>query len=190
MVQARGAFEAEVRPIRREDFVWVDETGIATNMVRLYARSRVGQRALGRVPAGHWRQLTLLGGLSLEGLVACMSIEAATDKEVFLAFVRQVLVPVLRPGQVVVLDNLSAHKAAEVREAIEAAGCRLLYLPPYSPELNPIELCWSKLKTLLRTAAARNKEALEAALATVIEQITAADARGWSAHCGYAVPPN
>jgi len=99
-------------------------------------------------------------------------------------------VPVLRPGQVVVMDNLSAHKAREVHEAITAAGCRLLYLPPYSPEFNPIELCWSKLKTLLRTAAARTKEALEEALAAVIEQITAADARGWFAHCGYAAHPN
>lgn len=190
MVQARSSFRAEVRPIRLEDFVWVDETGISTNLVRLYARAPKGERALGRAPAGHWRQLTVLGGLSLEGLVACMSIEAATDKDVFMAFLRHVLVPALRPGQVVVLDNLGAHKAHEVRELIEAAECRLLYLPPYSPEFNPIEQCWSKLKALLRSAGARTKEALEEALTVIIEQITAADAQGWFAHCGYATPPN
>lgn len=144
---------------------------------------------MGRVPAGHWRQLTILGGLSAEGLCACMSIEAATDTEVFLAFVREVLLPELRPGQVVVLDNLSAHKAAEVETLVTAAGCRLLYLPPYSPDLNPIEPCWSKLKTLLRSAAARTKEALEDALTAVIQEITAADARGWFRHCGYPAPP-
>lgn len=119
-----------------------------------------------------------------------MSIEAATDREVFLAFVREVLVPELTPGQVVVLDNLSAHKAAGVEALIRAAGCRVLYLPPYSPDLNPIEPCWSKLKTLLRAAAARTKEALENALTTVIQEITAADARGWFRHCGYPAPPN
>lgn len=190
MVQARSVFQAEVRSIRLEDFVWVDETGITTNLVRLYARALKGERAWGQAPAGHWRQLSVLGGLSLRGLIACMSIEAATDKDVFLAFVGEVLVPALRPGQVVVLDNLGPHKAHEVRELIEGAGCRLLYLPPYSPDFNPIEQCWSKLKTLLRSAGARTKEALEETLTTVIEQITAADAQGWFAHCGYATPPN
>lgn len=144
---------------------------------------------MGRVPAGHWRQLTILGGLSAAGLCACMSIESATDTDVFLAFVREVLVPELRPGQVVVLDNLSAHKAAEVESLITGAGCRLLYLPPYSPDLNPIEPCWSKLKTLLRAVAGRTKEALEEALTAVIQEITAADARGWFRHCGYSTPP-
>src|SRR5690606_23513881 len=160
------------------------ESGIATNMTRRYARAPKGARALGRVPAGHWRQLTVLGGLSREGLIACMSIEAATDREVFVAFVREGLVPELKPGQAVILDNLSSHKAAEVSEMITGAGCRLLHLPAYSPELNPIELCWSKLKTLLRSAAARTKDALENALAAAIEEITAADAQGWFRHCG------
>jgi transposase len=168
----------------------VDESGIATNMTRRYARARKGERALGRVPAGHWRQLTVLGGLSKEGLIACMSIEATTSREVFLAFVREVLVPELRPGQVVILDNLSSHKVQEVSALIEEAGCRLLHLPAYSPEFNPIELCWSKLKTLLRSAAARTKEALENALAAVIPEITAADAQGWFRHCGYPATLN
>ena len=169
--------------------VFVDESGITTNLARPYGRAPAGERAVGRVPAGHWRQLTILGGLSAEGLCACMSIEAATSTEVFLAFVREVLLPELRPGQVVVLDNLSAHKAAEVEALIRSVGCRLLYLPPYSPDLNPIEPCWSKLKTLLRSVAARTKEALENALTAVIQEITAADARGWFRHCGYSAPP-
>lgn len=167
------------------DLVFVDESGINTAMSRRYARATAGERALGRAPAGHWRQLTLLGGLSVEGLIACMSIEAATDTQVFLAFVREVLVPALRPGQVVLLDNLSAHKSEAVRALIEGAGCRLRYLPPYSPEMSPIEQTWSKLKTLMRSAAARTKEALEEALTAVIEEITAVDAQNWFQNCGY-----
>ena len=176
-----------MKRIRLEDLVFVDESGITTKLMRRYGRSPEGERAVGRVPAGQWRQLTLLGGLSLEGLIACMSIESAADTPVVVAFVREVLVPTLRPGQVVLLDNLAPHKAAEVRELIERAGCRLLLLPPYSPDLNPIEQAWSKLKALLRSAAARTKEALEEALTTAIDQITAADAHGWFAHAGYCL---
>jgi len=189
-VQARKAFREEVEKICAEDLVFVDESGISTAMTRLYGRSPVGERAYGSVPAGHWTQVTMLGGLSLQGMIACMSIQSATDTPVFAAFTREVLVPALRPGQVVILDNLSPHKADEVRALIEGAGCRLLLLPPYSPDLNPIEQAWSKLKTLLRSAAARTKEALEQALTDVIDQITAADAHGWFAHCGYASAPN
>lgn len=187
---AREAFGPEVAQLRGEDLVFVDESGINTAMTRRYARAPSGERARGWVPAGHWKQLTILGGLSLQGLIACMSIEAATDQDVFLAFTREVLLPQLRVGQVVILDNLPAHKNDEVRKLIEGAGCRLLLLPPYSPDLNPIEQAWSKLKTLLRTAAARTKEALEEALTTVIEEITAADARGWFTHCGYTLAPH
>ena len=190
VVAARSAFRAAVTQLRPEDLVFVDESGIATTLTRLYARAPLGERAVGRVPAGHWTQLTLLGGLSLEGLLACMSIEAATDRDVFLAFVEHVLVPALKPGQVVILDNLSAHKATQVRPLVEGAGYRLVYLPPHSPDFNPIEQAWSKLKALLRAAAARTKEALEAALAALIDHLTAADARSWFAHCGYATAPN
>lgn len=154
--------------------------------MRRYARAVGGQRAIGHVPAGHWTQLTILSALSLTGLGATMTVDAATDTDVFVAYVRQLLVPTLRPGQVVVLDNLGAHKAAVARRLIENAGCRLLFLPPYSPDFNPIEQAWSKLKTLLRGAAARTREVLEAALRTFLDQITAADARGWFAHAGYA----
>ena len=128
-----------MKRLRVEDLVFVDESGITTKLTRLYGRAPAGERALGRAPAGDWKLLTVLGGLSLQGLVACMSIESATDTPVVVAFVREVLVPVLRAGQVVILDNLSPHKASAVRELIEGAGCRLLLLPPYSPDLNPIE---------------------------------------------------
>lgn len=154
--------------------------------MRRYARAVGGRRAVGRGPAGHWTQLTILGALSLAGLGACMTVNAPTDTDVFTAYVRHLLVPTLRPGQVVVLDNLNAHRAAAVRTLIARVGCRLLFLPPYSPDFNPIEPAWSKLKTLLRGAAARTREVLEAALRTVLDQITAADARGWFRHAGYA----
>ena len=154
-------------------------------MVRRYVRAPAGERAVGRVPAGHWWQPTVLGGLSLDGLVACMSIVAATDRDVFLAFVPHVLVPALAPGQVVGLDNLGAHKRPAVRALVERAGCTLLYQPPYSPDLNPIEQAWSKLKALLRSAAARTRDALGRALTAAVDRLTA-DATGWFAHCGYA----
>ena len=159
---------------------------MTTALVRRYARAAGGRRALGRVPGGHWTQLTILGALSLAGLGACMTVDAPTDADVFTAYVRHLLVPTLRPGQVVVLDNLSAHRATAARVLIEGAGCRLLFLPPYSPDFNPIEQAWSKLKTLLCGAAARTREALEAALTTFLDAITAADAHGWFAHAGYA----
>jgi transposase len=168
------------------DLVFLDESGATTTLARRYARAQGGRRAVGHVPAGHWTQLTILSALSVAGLGATMTVDAATDADVFAAYVRHLLVPTLRPGQVVVLDNLGAHKPAAARALIEGAGCRLLFLPPYSPDLNPIEQAWSKLKALLRGAAARTRDALEAALKTFLDEITAADARAWFTHCGYA----
>lgn len=190
-VQAeRAAFWNQIAEINPDDLVFVDESGIATNMVRLYARAEGGKRAYGTVPNRHHRKLTLLGGLSTAGLIAMMTIEAATNQSVFLAFVCHVLVPELRPGQVVVLDNLSPHKAPAVRKAIEAAGCKVLFLPPYSPDFSPIEPCWSKLKTLLRGIGARTLDALDGALVSTMDRISVSDARSWFAHCGYAVTTN
>ena len=166
--------------------MFVDESGIATNLVRRYGRAARGERAAGHAPYGRWERLTVLGGLSLAGLLACMVVEGAADTPVVAAFVEHVLVPTLTPGQVVVLDNLKPHKSAKVRKLVEDAGCRLLFLPRYSPELNPIEECWSKIKALLRALGARSLEALYAALDSVLEQVTAADAGGWFKHCGYA----
>lgn len=167
--------------------MFVDECGVATNLVRRYGRAPGGARAAGAVPYGRWERLTILGGLSLAGgLAALMAVDGATDTDVFVAFTKHVLVPALHPGQTVVLDNLSPHRAPRVRQLIEAAGCRLLFLPPYSPDLNPIEPAWSKLKALLRGAGARTKDALHAALAALVDAITAQDARGFFRHCGYA----
>jgi transposase len=187
VVAARAAWREARATVPAEDWVFVDESGIATDMARRYGRAPGGQRARGTAPYGKWDRLTIFGGLSLAGLVACMSIAGAADTPAVLAFTEHVLVPVLRAGQVVVMDNLSPHKAAGVRALIERAGCRLLFLPPYSPDLNPIEPAWSKLKTLLRGMGARTTDALHTALATLVDTITASDARGYFRHCGYAV---
>jgi transposase len=184
---ARAAWREAAPTLAPEDLVFVDESGVATDMVRTHGRARRGERVRGAVPYGRWHRLTILGGLSLAGLVACMSVEGAADTPVVVAFTEHVLVPSLRPGQVVVMDNLAPHKAPRVRQLIERAGCRLLFLPPYSPDFNPIEPAWSKLKTLLRGAGARTTEALHAALSSLVDAITAADARGYFRHCGYAV---
>jgi len=130
-------------------------------------------------PGGHWKILTVLGAMSTRGMVAAMTIEEPTDGDIFLAYLQQVLAPALRPGDVVVMDNLSSHKAEGVRESIEAAGAKLLYLPSYSPDLNPIEKAWSKLKQLLRSAKARSKEALDQAIAQLLPSITSEDANAW-----------
>lgn len=152
-------------------------------MTRLYARSPKGQRIAEPTPGGHWKVTTILGAMSLRGMIATMTVEAATDREIFLAYVEQVLCPALRPGDVVVMDNLSSHKVDGVLRLIEAAGAELLYLPPYSPDMNPIEKAWAKLKQWLRTAKARTKEALDEAIAEALQLISADNAEAWFKHC-------
>jgi len=149
----------------------------------------MGQRVREAIPAGHWRTLTLLGALTVSGLLATMTIEAATDAEVFLAYVEQVLCPRLRAGHVVVMDNLAAHKVAGVREKIEATGARLIYLPPYSPDFNPIEPCWGKIKQFLRGLKARTLEILEQGVTQALDTITPDNALAWFEHCGYSSTP-
>jgi transposase len=168
--------------------IFLDETGIDTRMTRAYARARRGRRASGRVPWGRWERLTVIGALALDGVVASMSIAAATGTAVFLAFAEQVLIPALRerPEAVVVMDNLAAHKAEAVRAALDRAGLGYRYLPPYSPDLNPIEQAWAKLKARLRVAGARSREALDQALGPALASITAQDARGWFRLAGYS----
>ena len=148
-------------------------------MTRLYARSLGGQRIHEAAPGGHWKILTILGAMSLRGMIATMTIEEATDADIFLAYVDQVLCPALEPGDVVVMDNLSSHKVNGVRERIEKAGAEVLYLPPYSPDLNPIEKAWAKLKLILRSAKARTQEALDQAIADALKLITPQDAQAW-----------
>ena len=148
-------------------------------MTRLYARSLGGGRIHESTPGGHWKIMTILGAMSLRGMIATMTIEAATDADIFLAYVEHVLCPALKPGDVVVMDNLSSHKVSGVRELIETAGAEVLYLPPYSPDLNPIEKAWAKFKQLLRSVKARTKEALEQAIQEALKLISADNAQAW-----------
>ena len=182
----RAVFCEQVRRLDRKDLVFLDESGITTAMTRRYARAQRGERAHGSAPGG-WRRLTVLGALSEAGMVAAMSIAAATTTRVFVAFLQAVLIPELRrrhPGATVLMDNLSAPKPKEVETTLTQAGFKLLYLPRSSPDLSPIEPGWSKLKSALRAAEARTPEALEAALTPALDSITPADARGRFNHCG------
>jgi transposase len=156
-------------------------------LTRLFGRAAPGERVHATVPKNYGRNVTLLGALSCQGIDAVMTIEGPTDTAVFQAYVSQVLVPTLTHGDIVVMDNLSAHKVSGIREAIEGAGARLVYLPPYSPDYSPIERCWSKLKTFLRAAKARTRERLEQALSRALDTVTPSDARGWFEHCDYAL---
>jgi transposase len=165
--------------------VFIDETGAKTNMTRTHGRAAPGVRVVDYVPAGHWCTTTLIGALRLDGATAPMVIEGATDTDVFMAYVRHVLVPSLRPGDIVVADNLSPHKAPAAAEAIRAAGAQLWHLPPYSPDLNPIEKMWSKVKAFLKKIKARTKDALIEAIAMALEQVTTEDAHGWFKESGY-----
>jgi transposase len=148
-------------------------------MTRLYARCQGGARIHEGTPDSRWKILTVLGALGTRGMIAAMTVEAATDREIFLAYLDEVLCPQLKAGDVVVMDNLSSHKMNGVRQRIEKCGATLLYLPPYSPDLNPIEKAWSKLKQLLRSAKARSKEALDQAIAELLPLITSEDAKAW-----------
>lgn len=159
-------------------------------MTRLCGRALVGERAVGRAPKNHGINLTIVGAIALDGVRALMAYEGGTTREAFLAFVRDALVPSLRRRDVVVMDNLRAHYTAGVQSAIEAAGASVLYLPPYSPELNPIELTWSKLKAHLRRVEARTLRALAGALPACKSEIRTSDLRGWFSHAGYLPQPD
>jgi len=154
-------------------------------MTRRYARGPRGERVVCKTPHGHWKILSTIAALDIDGIRTACCFDGATDTAMFVAFVERFLVPTLRPGQVVVLDNLSAHKSPRVDELIEAKGARVLRLPPYSPDFNPIEMAISKMKSLLRKLSRRSVEDLENAVAQAMETITPSDARGYITHCGY-----
>lgn len=170
--------------------IFLDETSTHTSLTRRYARAPKGVRAYGHVPRNHGHNVTLLAALTPAGIGPSMTIAGSIDSAAFAAYVQHVLVPSLHPGHVVILDNLSAHKSAAAREAIEAAGCELRFLPAYSPDFNPIELAFAKIKSGLRAAAARDPDALHAATAVAIDRITPADARAFYAHCGFPLRTN
>jgi transposase len=166
-------------------FKFIDESGVNLAMTRLYGRAPRGERATGSVPINYGPNLTIIGALGTTGLDALMTVDGATDGDIFRAYVGEVLCPTLRPGDVVVMDNLGAHKVSGIREAIEARGAGLIYLPPYSPDLSPIERCWSKIKTALRAIGARTRRAIERAIKEALSTISKSDALAWFAHCGY-----
>jgi transposase len=165
--------------------VFVDEMGANVSLCPLYAWSRRGERAHAKAPRNWGKNVTLLASIGSEGVGPCLAVEGPTTREVFEAYLERVLAPSLRPGQAVVMDNLSAHKGGRVREILGAVGCELLYLPPYSPDLNPIEQTFSKIKGLLRRAGARTREALIGAMGRALDAVSAQDARGFFGHCGY-----
>lgn len=190
MIEARAAFVEQIKDVPLQDIVVLDESYATTKFTRLRGRAARGVRLRASVPHGHWKLLTILAAMTLRGVQAAMTIDAATDSDVFIAFIEQVLVPTLRRGQVVIMDNLPAHKVVAVGQLIEQAGCRLIYLPSYSPDLSPIEPMWSKVKQLLRSAAARTVDALQTTVADALAAITSSDCRGYFEHCGYTLQSN
>jgi len=168
-----------------ERLIFIDESGLSTKMARLRGWAPKGERCRAAIPHGHWKTITFVGGLTLAGFVAPMLLDGPMDGESFLAWVAQMLAPTLRPGDIVVMDNLAAHKVAGVRQAIEAHGAELHYLPPYSPDLNPIENAFAKLKAHVRKSAARTLDALERAAANALEQVKPNECVNFFAHAGY-----
>jgi transposase len=168
------------------NLVFIDETGIHLGMTRLYGRAPIGERLYdNEAPGDGGKNISLIGGMSVDGLIATLSIVGSVNTDVFLFYIQQILIPQLWVGAIIVMDTLPVHHAGIVREAIEAVGAKVVFLPPYSPDLSPIELCWSKLKQLLRSAKARTTEALDQALTQIINEcISTDDALGWFAHCG------
>ena len=165
--------------------MFIDETGASTKMARRCGRALRGERCRAPVPHGHWKTTTFVGALRLEGMTAPMVLDGAMHGVAFLAYVEQVLAPTLTPGDIVVMDNLPAHKPAAVRRAVEAAGAELRFLPPYSPDFNPIEMAFSKLKAFLKKTAARNKDDLWDAIARGIDTFTPAECQNYFAAAGY-----
>lgn len=185
-VQIRRAdWRAERLPLPVEKLVFIDETSLKTNLIRLYGRARRGERVVDYAPHGHWRTTTLVSALRHNELTAPMVIDGAMDGPLFLAYVEQVLLPVLQPGDVVVLDNLSSHKSPRVQERIASVGAEVAYLPPYSPDLNPIELAFSKLKWLLRSAGERTADAVWNRVGQLFSAFSPQECLRYLKHCGY-----
>ena len=184
----RAAWREAAKTLDPGGLVFVDECGTNTALTRLRARAPRNERAVGRVPRNYGPNVTLFAALTPDGLGPALALRGAADGEAFALYVGELLVPSLRPGQVVVLDNLSAHRGAAIRALVEAAGCRLLFLPAYSPDLNPIEQAFAKVKAHLRRLAARTFDALVEAIREAIDAVTPADARGFFAHCRYPLP--
>ncbi len=156
-------------------------------MTRLYGRSLKGQRTHDHAPHGHWGSTTMISSIRLDGKTACMVLEGATDTEVFMAYLREVLLPTLRPSDIVIMDNLATHKTLAVMDLFEEFSAEVLFLPPYSPDFNPIEKMWSKVKAFLRKEKARSSPELEQAIAGALQAVSESDARNWYLSCGYSI---
>ncbi|MGD1698663.1 IS630 family transposase [Dapis sp. BLCC M229] len=175
-----------------QNLVFVDESGVNLGMTRLYGRGKVGERVVSNAPRNKGKNTSVLGALSLDGLIASMTVIGSTNKNVFETYIEQILVPQLWPGAIVLMDNLSVHKGSRIQELISSTGAKLIFLPAYSPDLSPIELCWSKFKEFLRSRQARTQEQLDRVISealaepsgSYIAQITEDDAIGWFEHCG------
>lgn len=185
MKAAREAWFEGQTDLDPERLIFIDESGLSTKMARLRGWAPKGERCRAAIPHGHWKTITFVGGLTLNGFIAPMLLDGPMDGECFLAWIEQMLVPALRSGDLVIMDNLSTHKVAGVREAIEACGAELLYLPPYSPDFNPIENAFAKFKAHVRKVAARTFEALEMATADALRQFDPHECLNFFAHAGY-----
>lgn len=181
----RKRYRAKASRFDPRRLVFVDEAGCRIGMTRDYGRGLPGERVEDDRPGSYGGNVTMIGALGLKGMRALMTIGGSTDGDVFEIYVRDVLRPALKRGDIVIMDKLSVHQVSGIRELIEGRGAKLVYLPPYSPDLNPIEECWSKMKSILRSMGARARDALEEAIATAMAMITAKDCRGWFADCGY-----
>ena len=186
MAEARETWQADQSSFDPCKLVFIDETGASTKMVRLYGRSPKGTRLVADAPFGHWKTTTFTAGLRWSGLVAPFILDGPMNGEAFLVYLDEILIPTLAAGDIVVMDNLPAHKVADVRKRLEAAGAKLLYLPPYSPDLNPIEMLFAKLKAILRKAAERTIPALWDRIQTALSEFAQAECAACMLHAGYA----
>ena len=186
MKTARDAWFNQFAEVGVNQLVFLDEFGASTTMQRTHGRAAPGERVVTKVPHGHWKMISTIAALNVKGIVASGSFDGATDTELFVTFVREALVPVLKPGQVLVMDNLPAHKSAQIDRLVEATGASVLRLPPYSPDFNPIEMAISKVKTVLRKLARRSVDGLFAGIGEALDSIRPSDALNYITHCGYA----
>jgi transposase len=189
VVERRRQWAQQTERIDPSRLVFLDESGAKTNMTRTYGWALGGQRVIEAVPHGHWHTTTMLAAIRVEGVIpeACLALEGAINGAVFEQYVREMLAPALQPGDIVVMDNLASHKGKGIAEAIEAAGAHLWYLPPYSPDLNPIERMWSKIKSLLKKTKARAQTSLYRAIGMALQTVSAAELAHYYAAAGYAI---
>jgi transposase len=186
VAEARQRWKEDQPALDPARLVFIDETGTSTNMARLRGRCRRGERLVGRVPHGHWKITTFVAGLRCDAITAPFVIDRPMNGPIFRTYLERCLIPTLTPGDIVIMDNLPAHKVAGVRETIEAAGARLVYLPPYSPDFNPIEQFFAKLKALLRKAAERSIDALWDRIGLLLDAFSPEECRNYLRHAGYA----